>query len=101
MAEVSVSRVVTVINPEGLHARPAYMFVELATKYAARIEVIKDNERIDGKSILSILTLGAAQGTKLSLEATGPDAEDAVTELARLFEEGFPGRENGKHTKKT
>lgn len=101
MAAGSVSRTVTVINPEGLHARPAYMFVELATKYDARVEVVKDQERIDGKSILSILTLGAEQGTKLSLEATGPDAEDAVTELARLFEEGFPGRKNGKPTDQT
>lgn len=101
MAAGSASRSVTVINPEGLHARPAYMFVELATKYAARVEVIRGDERIDGKSILSILTLGAEQGTKLLLEATGPDAEDAVTELAQLFAEGFPGRENGKHNNQT
>lgn len=101
MAESSASQTVTVINPEGLHARPAYMFVELATKFDAQIEVIKENERIDGKSILSILTLGAEQGTELSLLATGPDAEDAVNQLARLFADGFPGRENGKETDET
>jgi phosphocarrier protein HPr len=99
MAEGFASRTVIVTIPEGLHARPAYMFVELATKYQSQIEVIKDNERIDGKSILSILTLGAQQGTELSLEATGPDADDALAELAQLFEQGFPGREDGNETK--
>ena len=98
MAEGFASRTVIVTNPEGLHARPAYMFVELASKYQAQIEVIKDSERIDGKSILSILTLGAEQGTELSLEATGPDADDALAELARLFEQGFPAHDNGKES---
>jgi len=101
MAEGFASRTVTVNNPEGLHARPAYMFVERATKFQARIELVKDSERIDGKSILSILTLGAEQGTELSLEATGPDAADALTELAELFEQGFPAPKNGSQTNKT
>ena len=80
---------VTIVNPQGLHARPAHAFVTLASQFAARIEVEKDGERVDGKSILSILTLAAAQGTRLGLYATGSDAEVALQALARLVEQGF------------
>ncbi len=72
-------------NPQGLHARPAELFVKTASQYQAKIEVIKDGQRVDGKSILSILTLAAVQGTELSLEATGPDAQQALTALSELF----------------
>ena len=70
--------------------RPAYLFAEMAAKFRSRIEVVKDDIRIDGKSVLSILTLGAAQGTEVELEATGPDANDAVQALANLVASGFP-----------
>ena len=99
MADLIVIRTVTVKNPKGLHARPAYMFAELAGKYAAKIEIIKENERVDGKSILSIMTLAAGQGTALDLEAVGQDAEDAIDALAELFEHGFPsGEEESEST---
>jgi len=70
--------------------RPAYLFAETASKYDSKIEVIKDGIRIDGKSVLSILTLGAAQGSEVSVEATGPDAKDAVKALGELLNSGFP-----------
>ena len=70
-----------VTNPQGLHARPADVFVKPASQYQSTIEVIKDGERVDGKSILAILTLAAVQGTQLQIEATGPDAEDALIAL--------------------
>jgi phosphotransferase system HPr (HPr) family protein len=81
---------VKISNPQGLHMRPAYLFAEMAAKFRSRIEVVKDDIRIDGKSVLSILTLGAAQGTEVELEATGPDANDAVQALADLIASGFP-----------
>lgn len=73
--------------------RPAYMFAETASQFASRIEVAKDNVRIDGKSVLSILTLGAAQGSEVSIEATGEDAQSAVDTLSNLVMSGFSNRE--------
>ena len=98
MADLIIRRTVVVKNPQGLHARPAYLLAELAGKFAAKIEIIKEDERVDGKSILSIMTLAAAQGTALDLEAVGQDAEDAIDALAELFEQGFPGGEEDSKT---
>jgi len=89
MAEITVSKTVTVLNPQGLHARPVDLFVKLANQFDARIEVIKDGERVDGKSILSVLTLAAEQDAQLLIEAFGPDAEVAVNALVELVESGF------------
>ena len=61
--------------------RPAYLFAEKASEFNSRIEVIKDDLTIDGKSVLSILTLGASKGTQLQLTATGPDAMQALDAL--------------------
>ncbi len=80
---------VTVLNTQGLHARPADLFVKKASQFESRIDVIKDGERVDGKSILGILTLVAEQGTRLMIEARGPDAENALVALAALFESSF------------
>jgi phosphocarrier protein HPr len=89
MAERRTHRLVTVRNPQGLHARPADMFVRLALQFASHIEIVKDGERFDGKSILSLMTLAAEQGTELVLRADGPDAEEALVALAELFGRGF------------
>ena len=89
MPETHCSRTVTLVNAQGFHLRPAKLFVELASKFCSQIEVIKDDMRIDGKSILSILTLGAPQGTQLSLLANGADSQAAVEALAALIESGF------------
>lgn len=75
--------------------RPAYLFAEAAAKFSSQIELVKDDLRIDGKSVLSILTLGATQGTQMALEATGPDAVDAVKVLAELVASGFPRESDG------
>ena len=76
-------------NPQGLHARPAHMFVKLATKFESAIELIKDSERVDGKSILAILTLAAGEGSTLNIEATGRDAEQALDALVELVAQNF------------
>ena len=83
------TRTVVVTNPQGLHARPADAFVKTALRFESKIEVIKESERVDGKSILSMLTLAALEGTRLSIEATGPDAEPALEALAELFAKNF------------
>jgi len=89
MSEVKVQRTVIVTNPQGLHARPADMFVKLASRFESKIELVKDSERVDGKSILAILTLAAAEGTRLSIEATGRDAEQAIDALVELVAQNF------------
>jgi len=95
----SESRSITVANEQGLHMRPAYLFAETAAKFECQIEIVKDDLRIDGKSVLSILTLGASKGTRLELNATGPDASEAIVALSQLMENGFP-EENGNAEKK-
>jgi phosphotransferase system HPr (HPr) family protein len=89
MIEPRASRQVVVPNPQGFHARAADLFVRLAMRYQSRIEIIKEGERVDGKGILHILTLGAQQGTSLTIEAAGDDAEAAVDALSKLIEQGF------------
>ena len=94
MTEEKASRTVTVMNPQGLHARPVDMFVKLANQFTSNIEIIKEGERVDGKSILSVLTLAAEQGTRLSIEATGHDANAALDALAALVASGFAEEKN-------
>ncbi|TWU42886.1 HPr family phosphocarrier protein [Novipirellula artificiosorum] len=85
----SLSTTVVVRNPQGLHARPADMLVRLAQQFESTIKIGKGGEHVDCKSILSLLTLGAAAGTELSVSAHGSDAETAVQAIVGLFEAGF------------
>ena len=89
MSQTTATRRVIVSNPQGLHARPADLFVKTASQFAARVEVNKNGELVDGKSILSILTLAAVQGTELVIQAEGSDSAEAVQALAELFEQEF------------
>lgn len=84
-----LQRTVVVRNPQGLHARPADALVRLASQYDSNILIGKGGELVDCKSILSLLTLGAAQGTELSLSAEGVDAESALQSIEELFAAGF------------
>jgi phosphotransferase system HPr (HPr) family protein len=84
-----VTRAVSINHSNGLHARPAELFARTALKFESRIEVLCNNERVDGKSILHLLTMGATQGTELIIEADGLDAEQAVEALVRLVESDF------------
>ena len=72
-----------------LHARPAAMFVRVANKHRANIWVQKDGQRLDGKSILGLMTLAAGQGTRVVISAEGSDAEKAVQELEMLVKRRF------------
>ena len=76
---------VVIKNPQGLHARPAAMFVQIASKYNSNIALQKGEERVNGKSIMGILTLGIEQNAKVVLEADGDDAAAVVTELTQLL----------------
>ena len=76
---------VVIKNPQGLHARPAAMFVQIASKYNANVVLQKGEERVNGKSIMGILTLGVEQNSKVVLEADGDDADEVVAELTQLL----------------
>ncbi len=71
----------------GLHARPAGRFVVLAGRFDAEISVGRGDEWVDGQSVLSLLSLAAACGTKLHIRAVGSDAEQAVEALGQLLED--------------
>jgi phosphocarrier protein len=83
------SRTVTVTNPLGLHARAAARFVRLASRFACAVRVRRDDREMDGKSILGILLLAAAQGTELEVSADGADEAEAVAALAELVTSGL------------
>jgi len=85
----TVSREVVVGIEQGLHARPADLVAREARKWQSRIELIAERQRADGKSILDLLTLAAESGTRLVVEATGPDAREAVEAIGRLFDRNF------------
>ncbi|MFP4114292.1 MAG: HPr family phosphocarrier protein [Spirochaetota bacterium] len=84
-----IEREVTVTNRAGIHARPAAMIVQTASRYESRIMLGKDNEAINAKSIMGIITLGAGYDTVLKLTAEGPDEQEAADALATLFENRF------------
>ena len=91
MSAAKTSRTVTVSNPEGLHVRPCDLIQKLARGYAATIEIVCGLERVDAKSILSLLSIAASapRGTQLTIEATGADANEALNALADLFIRNF------------
>ena len=80
---------VKVKNRAGMHARPAALFVEKATTFSSKIYIEKNNERVNGKSIMGVITLEASFGTELKIIAEGSDEEQALQVLAKLFENKF------------
>ncbi len=80
---------IEVKNKMGVHARPAAMIVRVANRYKADISFEKDEEVVDGKSIMGLMMLAAGQGSKLRVSANGEDAEDACKALEELFESKF------------
>lgn len=69
----------------GLHARPAARFVQLAGSFAATVTVTKGERTADARSLLEILQLEAGRGSKVTIEASGEDAEDALAALSNLL----------------
>jgi phosphocarrier protein len=88
-------RQVEITNALGLHLRPADQFVRLASQFQSEVRVHLGGRDYNGKSILDLTSLAAECGTRLDLEARGPDAEQAVTALAELVEARFYETEEG------
>jgi phosphocarrier protein HPr len=76
-----IERDIVIVNPQGLHARPAALFVQIASKYDAALTVSKSGANVNGKSIMGILMLGAQQGSTIRLCAEGEDAQAMINEL--------------------
>lgn len=85
----SVERIFVVGNKLGLHARPAAVFVQTANRFEAAVEVEKEDLKIDGKSIMGIMTLAAEMGSSITVRVTGKDALAAMEALAKLIESNF------------
>ena len=83
------ARQATVVNPLGLHARPAAQFVRLASSFASQIEVLKDGDPVNAKSIMGVMMLAAECGAVLTIRADGDDAVAAVDALTDLVVSGF------------
>jgi phosphocarrier protein HPr len=80
-----IEKEVAIVNRLGMHARPAAMFVRVASRFKCEIWVEKDGERINGKSIMGLMMLAAGQGSKLLICCEGPDAEKAIEEIEALI----------------
>ena len=80
---------VVITNPLGMHARAAARFVHAASAFQSRIRVGRGNLEMDGKSIMGLLLLAAAQGTSVTITADGVDELDAISTLRSLVERGF------------
>jgi len=88
-SQSKATRTVVVGNPEGLHARAAIRLAGLVRQYRAKVEVIKDCQRVDGTEVLELLSLCALPDDQLLLEATGQDADAALDAVVRLFSSNF------------
>jgi len=84
-----IERQATIVNQEGLHARPAARIVRLASAFESEIELAKDGLDVNGKSIMGVMMLAAECGSSITIRANGPDAEQAVEALVELVESGF------------
>ena len=79
----------TITNKNGMHARPAAQFVKRASQYQCEIWMEKDEEQVNGKSIMGLMMLAAARGETVKLTTQGADAEKAMQDLGTLIEDGF------------
>ena len=84
-----LTKELTIANKSGIHARPAAMFVKTASRFACDIFVEKDGEKVNGKSIMGLMMLAAGPGSKLTVQANGPDAAKALAEIEALIKRKF------------
>lgn len=80
-----VEKQVVITNETGLHARPAAMFAKAAGKFKSSVTVVCDGRKANAKSILGIISLGAAKGKTITVSAEGEDEAEAVTSLVQLI----------------
>ncbi len=84
-----IKKTVTIVNETGLHARPATALVKLSSQFESDFYIHMYGYRINGKSILGVMTLAAEQGAELELEIDGSDEQEAAKAITELFNNGF------------
>ena len=87
--EQRIEKDIPIINRLGLHARPAAMFVRIASRYRSDVWVAKEGEEVNGKSIMGLMTLAAGKGSKLRIRCEGPDADKVMEEIEELIKARF------------
>lgn len=80
---------VTIQHEAGLHARPAALFVQVATKFSSRIWIEKGSKKVNAKSIMGVMSLSVAKGNEIMLIADGKDEADAIEALGKLIDSNF------------
>lgn len=91
---------VEVLNPLGMHARPAAIVVQAASRHGCDVWIERDGARVNAKSVMALLTLAASQGARLKVVCAGAGADEALRDVVALFVEGFGelDEEHGGHT---
>lgn len=82
---MTIEKSVTIKNKQGLHARPAALFVQIANKFSSDITITKGKQKVNGKSIMGIMMLEAGAGSKIAITASGEDAQAAISQLESLL----------------
>ena len=86
---MSISKELEIINKLGMHARAAAQFVHLASSFSSSIEIEKDSQRVNGKSIMGVMMLAASKGSNITLYADGEDENDSISKLEELINNRF------------
>lgn len=89
MKGVTVTKQLEIKNRLGLHARAAAQLVQLAAKFESEVTLVKDDQVVNGKSILNVMMLAAAQGSTIEVTTNGPDAHDAMAAIEKLIADRF------------
>ncbi len=86
---MKISKRLEIKNRLGLHARAAALLVQTVSRFSSEVKISKDGQVVDGRSIIGLLTLGAAKGSRVRVEAKGNDAEESLKAIEELFEKRF------------
>jgi phosphocarrier protein HPr len=89
MSDGTLSKSLEIKNRLGLHARAAAQLVQVASQFDAEVSVIKDGQSVNGKSILGLMMLAAAQGSYIEVNVSGPQAAEAMAAVERLVDQKF------------
>jgi len=86
---MKISKRLEIKNRLGLHARAAALLVQTVSRFSSEVKISKDGQVVDGRSIIGLLTLGAAKGSRVRVEAKGNDAQESFKAIEELFEKRF------------
>ena len=89
ISSLMIRKKINIVNDAGLHARPAASLVKLASKYESDFFIHMHGYRVNGKSILGVMTLAAEKGAELEIELDGPDEVEATEAITELIQNGF------------